>query len=485
MMLSVTITFLLKSTVCSALFLAYYWLFLRNKRLHHYNRLFLLSAIALSLVIPTLHFEWYQVAKPVTRPAIKLMEITTGGAGEQEIITNDTSWVAYKDAAILGLYILISAVLLGLTITRIAWVYRMKRKSGVTKMNGFDLIVTDTNKAPFSFMKNLFWRNDIDIESAEGNRILLHELAHIRQMHSLDKIGMQLVTSIFWINPCFWIMQKELSQVHEFIADEAAINDNDTEAFALMLLQTHYGNTFKDVVHPFFYSPIKRRLLMLNRSKKSKYNSLRKLIALPLLAGSLFLFSFRITDNVVRANKTITLVVDAAHGGHDNGAIGLHGYREKDMVLKIADKLEALSNDYNIKIVALRKEDKYITLQDRAALTNGANADAMISLHMNSTPDGKPAGNEYEFILDERSPYFKGSQLLSSTIGSKLSAMNIQSATHTRHLYVLANTKVPALTMECGYIANAANIDMIRNDATLEKLCRAILSSVVEYKSKS
>ncbi|MGN6476334.1 MAG: N-acetylmuramoyl-L-alanine amidase family protein, partial [Flavipsychrobacter sp.] len=201
--------------------------------------------------------------------------------------------------------------------------------------------------------------------------------------------------------------------------------------------------------------------------------------------GSLFLFSFRITDNVVRANKTITLVVDAAHGGHDNGAIGLHGYREKDMVLKIADKLEELSKDYNIRIVALRKEDKYVTLQDRAALTNGANADAMISLHMNSATDGKPAGNEYEFILDERSPYFNKARLLSSAIGTKLGAMNIQSDTHTRHLYVLANTKVPAITMECGYIANATNVDMIQNDATLEKLCRAILSSVVAYKSKS
>lgn len=483
-MLSATITFLLKSALCSALFLGYYWLFLRNRKMNNYNRIFLLGTVAFSLVAPLLHLEWHQLQKTVAHPAIKLMEITNSGISEPEILAKGVAPIPVEDIMI-GLYLLVCAVLLAELEMQVLRVYKIRKQGKIVKMDGFDLISTSEANAPFSFMSHLFWRNDIAIESKEGQQILQHELAHIRQMHSLDKIGMQLVTSIFWINPCFWIIQKELSQVHEFIADEAAIKDNDTEAFALMLLQTYYGDTFRDVVHPFFYSPIKRRLLMLNRSKKSKYHNLRKLIALPLLAGSLFLFSFRITDNVVRANKTITLVVDAAHGGHDNGAIGLHGYREKDMVLKIADKLEELSKDYNIRIVAVRKEDKYVTLQDRAVLTNGANADAMISLHMNSAPDGKPAGNEYEFILDERSPYFNKARLLSSAIGTKLGAMNIQSATHTRHLYVLANTKVPAITMECGYIANATNVDMIQNDATLEKLCRAILSSIVEYKSKS
>lgn len=482
-MLYAAITFLLKSALCSALFLGYYWLFLRNRKLNQYNRIFLLGAVVGSLVVPLLHFEWHRMPQATIHPAVRLMEITNGAVSEPEVMTKSGSQIPVE-AIIIGVYATVCVVLFALMVLQICRVYKIKRNGIVVRKHGFDLVNTKAGNAPFSFMGNLFWRDDIDIESKEGQQILWHEMAHIRQMHSLDKIGMQLVTSIFWINPCFWLIQKELSQIHEFIADEAAINDNDTEAFAHMLLQTHYGNAFRDVVHPFFYSPIKRRLLMLNQ-KKSKYNKLRKLMVAPIVVGSLLLFSFKVKNDagVERAFKPIKLALDAGHGGNDNGASGPDGVLEKDLNLKIAKKIARLAEDYNITIVPVRLDDNYVPLEDRATIANKANADVFMSIHVNSGDNHDAGKLKDEISLDERNIKTNESNELAASLSSQFYTMNRPPKITQKHLLVLRNAQMPAVLIECGNIMDKNNLAAFNNDAELDKFCRGILSAIVAYKN--
>jgi hypothetical protein len=95
------------------------------------------------------------------------------------------------------------------------------------------------------------------------------------------------------MNPFNWIIQKELVTIHEFIADESAVGDSNVEAFAKMLLQTHYGNHFLNPIHQFFYSSIKRRLFMLNQNKKTKFSNLRRLFVLPITICVVLSFSIK------------------------------------------------------------------------------------------------------------------------------------------------------------------------------------------------
>ncbi|MBS1780925.1 MAG: N-acetylmuramoyl-L-alanine amidase [Bacteroidetes bacterium] len=482
MMLSAAITFLLKSALCSALFLGYYWFFLRNRKLNQYNRIFLLSATAFSLVIPLLHFEFHTVANPL-QPALKLMEVTAGKFNEQEV-TGGSAATFSKDQWIIGLYLVVSMVLLAIMLVHITRLYKAKLRYKTSRMDGFNLVSTDLSNAPFSFMRDLFWRNDIAMESKEGQQILKHELAHIRQMHSLDKIGMQLVTSIFWLNPCFWLIQKELSQIHEFIADEAAINDNDTEAFALMLLQTHYGNTFRDVTHPFFYSPIKRRLLMLHQKKKSKYNNLRKLLVVPVLVGSIILFSFKVSNTAInRCHSKVIVAVDAAHGGQDKGALGAGGIMEKDLSLRIANRLTEIAGEYNIQVVPIRMSDAYIPLPERAEMANEAAANYFVSIHVNKTAEPGQDNSQYEMVLDERNPKYDESRVLAAAISARLSRQHISTQLRQTHLAVLKGTTMPAMAIECGYIDNNKHLEIIQNDEELDILCRNILNGIADYQN--
>jgi len=165
-------------------------------------------------------------------------------------------------------------------------------------MERFDFIETALEDAPFSFFRNLFWRKGLPIEDETGQRMLNHELTHIEQLHSYDKLFIGFTTFLFWMNPFFWVIRKELEVVHEFIADEEAVAGDDAAMLAEMLLKTHYHSNSLSVGQSFFYSSIKRRIIMLTSSRKVSYSYARRLLILPVAIGVLVLSSFTIKDSL-------------------------------------------------------------------------------------------------------------------------------------------------------------------------------------------
>jgi TonB-dependent SusC/RagA subfamily outer membrane receptor len=113
------------------------------------------------------------------------------------------------------------------------------------------------------------------------------------------------------MNPINWIIQKELITIHEFIADEEAVGNADVADFAKMLLQTHYGNHFLNPTHQFFYSSIKRRIIMLTTSKHIKYSYARRLMVLPILVIAVGLLSIKVhaTEHITNKVNEIKAVV--------------------------------------------------------------------------------------------------------------------------------------------------------------------------------
>ena len=93
--------------------------------------------------------------------------------------------------------------------------------------------------------------------------------------------------------------------------------------------------------------------------------------------------------------KLDVVVIDAGHGGKDTGTLGKKS-REKDIALKIATKLGAhIQKNYpDVKVIFTRKDDRYIALDERAAIANKAKADLFICIHANSNPNTKAFGTE-------------------------------------------------------------------------------------------
>jgi beta-lactamase regulating signal transducer with metallopeptidase domain len=77
----------------------------------------------------------------------------------------------------------------------------------------------------FHFFNFIFWDEEIDIQTETGQQIFQHELVHVKEKHTLDKLFIQLLLVVFWCNPFFWLIRRELKLIHEFIADKKAVGE--------------------------------------------------------------------------------------------------------------------------------------------------------------------------------------------------------------------------------------------------------------------
>ena len=294
-----------KTILVSSIFITYYWFALRNKKFHYYNRFYLLSASVISLIVPLLNFDWFLIEEPVMYGSSEVLQFVLPKSNIASTIV--FGWMDY----VLISSFLITMVLVILLCIQIFKIQILKKKSEVTPMDGFDFINTKEENAPFSFFNNLFWKETISLQDEGGQQIFKHEITHIQQRHTWDRIYCQIVASLFWMNPINWIIQKELMTIHEFIADEEAVGNENVEIFAKMLLQTHYGNHFLNPTHQFFYSSIKRRIIMLTTSKHIKYSYARRLMVLPILVIAVGLVSIKVhaTERITNKVNEIKAVV--------------------------------------------------------------------------------------------------------------------------------------------------------------------------------
>jgi hypothetical protein len=306
--------YLLKCVISSGVLTVYYWFALRNKKFHGYNRFYLLSTLLLSLALPFLHFQWFSLGQQ-DRPYLTRFVQTIGYSGTLPASLYRFSW----SWLLIIIALLVSAVLLIVLFIRILRIWREIRGHGHIRMKGVCFIETKLEHAPFSFLNYLFWKKAISLDSDNGQKIFKHELTHIEQKHTYDKLFSQLVVCFLWVNPFYWIIQRELNMIHEFIADERSVNDGDTESFARMLLLSHNGGLYLDPSHRFFQSP-KRRLVMITRSTMTRFSYGRRVLAVPVIIMILSLFSFTVLQagsaagtKLASEQKELKRMMDAKH----------------------------------------------------------------------------------------------------------------------------------------------------------------------------
>ena len=288
-----TAYYFLQVILCSALMMGYYWLVLRNKRFHQYNRFYLLAIALLSWIVPLIKIKWGQdIVTTHDLQVIRFLNVVAYNNSQiEETITRKAFQWDWNLFAI-SIYGIVAGVLLVGMVYALFRIYRLLKTHDCKSVGDVYLIFTRAKGTPFSFFRYIFWNDEIDISSEAGKQILQHELTHVQQKHSFDKLLMQVVLIAGWFNPFFWLMKRELNMIHEFIADKKAVSNGDTATLAQMLLTAAYPRQQYMLTSPFF-SPIKRRLQMLTNNKDPRFSYVRRLVVLPLLAIVVVLFAFR------------------------------------------------------------------------------------------------------------------------------------------------------------------------------------------------
>ncbi|WP_432204848.1 N-acetylmuramoyl-L-alanine amidase family protein [Cetobacterium somerae] len=118
------------------------------------------------------------------------------------------------------------------------------------------------------------------------------------------------------------------------------------------------------------------------------------------------------------SKKEFTIAIDAGHGGKDPGAIGFNKYKEKDIALSVAKKLQSrLSKDFNV--VMTRSTDTFINLSQRSKIANQKKADLFVSLHLNASNNSSAQGMEIFYFSKKSSPYAEKIAAYENSFGEK------------------------------------------------------------------
>ena len=334
-----------KMIICSAVMSAYYLVFLRDKTFHHYNRFYLLSTVILSLLLPLLKLEYFTIETD-SRILLLLNQF------QQNTVENSTQsfdfWrVGIAILAFVSLFLILKITIGLFRISKLRKEFPKETLEGITFYN------TNLQDAPFSFFKNLFWKNSILINSDLGKQILKHEMVHIEQKHSIDKLFIQIVQSVFWFNPIFYFIKKEINLIHEYLADHKAVKQSDTRAFAQMLLASNFSGNVLPATSPFLSSNLKKRLKMLTQ-KNTKYSYARKILALPILFGVSFALLVNAKNiEIKKQNKAIEIAVQE---------LKKDTVKEKD-VQKLLETQQAKINKASEKIK--KENEKIATLSEQ------------------------------------------------------------------------------------------------------------------------
>lgn len=480
--------YLLKVFICSIILFGYYHLALRNKLFHQWNRYYLLLTICCSLLIPC--FEFPLFIKSVSAQPIQLLQVVytadefVAGASAKNQFSfswEQTSYTAYT---------CITVMLLFSFLLSIYKIYRLIRSHTVQIVNSIKFINTEVKGTPFSFLNYIFWNRNINIHTETGQQIFQHELVHVQEKHSLDKLFVQLILALFWWNPVYWLIRNELKMIHEFIADKKAVGQSDTSAFAAMILQTAYPqHSFNNLGNQFFQSSIKRRLTMLTKQNNSKLSYVSRIVALPLIAFLAFAFTIKTqtssTGSAIALDREITVVIDAGHG-ENSGAAFEHTY-EDDLVLALAKTIKEINVNDKINIVFTRENDAKLDLNERVKIAERHKADLFISLHMNEfnvKPETPDSNGIVVFVSNKQTPYLKESVRLASALVDELSngyPKAKYAALGKANAYVVSENVCPAVLVACGYITDAKDRNFMSQSSSQKLFARQILTAIERF----
>lgn len=188
--------------------------------------------------------------------------------------------------------------------------------------------------------------------------------------------------------------------------------------------------------------------------------------------------------------EEITIVVDAGHGGIDPGKIGINNALEKDINLAIALKLERNLRENGINVVMTRKDDnglyketdsnkKVIDMKNRLAIIEEAKPVLAVSIHQNSYPDSSVSGVQVFYYKDSAKSK-EAAEIMQAQLIRTLKPKKERVAKDNSSYYLLKKTSVPIVIVECAFMSNPTEAQLLTRDDYQEKVAWAIYMGIMQ-----
>lgn len=179
------------------------------------------------------------------------------------------------------------------------------------------------------------------------------------------------------------------------------------------------------------------------------------------------------------------VVVDPGHGGIDGGKVAVNGAEEKDVNLEIALIIKKLLEEQGVEVIMTRTKDKRLgstqseDLKERVRIINDNQPVLAVSIHQNSYHEESVNGAQIFYYTDSE----KGKRAAMVLQGylEEMEPDSIREAKANNTYYILKNTKVPTVIVECGFLSNRSDAQKLVDGQYQQKIARAIAEGALEW----
>lgn len=208
----------------------------------------------------------------------------------------------------------------------------------------------------------------------------------------------------------------------------------------------------------------------LNRFSNETFHTMKSIFQLLALAAMVS------ASSLAGAANFRTVVIDAGHGGHDNGGQWGRVY-EKHLALDTAYRLESKLKSLGYQTVMTRRSDYFISLPQRVSVANRYRNSIFVSIHYNYTWKQDVSGLETFYSSEEGR---RLAQLVQSSLIRRTRTVD-RSAKYAR-FYVIRHATVPAILVEGGFVSNATERDRMKSGWFRESIAQGIVDGIQRYR---
>ncbi|MCY1722262.1 M56 family metallopeptidase [Prolixibacteraceae bacterium Z1-6] len=286
------VNFIIESGISLSLLSLIYILFLRKETFFRLNRIFLLISVLFSMLLPFLKFRIYHpksilLEEVTVTPYRNLVEAVT-------IYGQDLSGAVIQtiSSSRIIIFIYLGGLLcfLARLVLRLIQISILIYGNPVRQIGGVKFVHVNKKFSPFSFLGYIFLNPEKRREPGY-EKIVAHEMEHIKQGHSIDVLILEIMTIIQWFNPFMWILKRVIRENHEFLADRAVLNSGiSTAQYKQLLLSQAVGFQF-EMANNFNTSMVKNRIKMISQIRSSKFANLKFVLGILTAAALVVAFA--------------------------------------------------------------------------------------------------------------------------------------------------------------------------------------------------
>jgi len=217
--------------------------------------------------------------------------------------------------------------------------WKLYHSARIVPRGSYQLAVCPRALPPFSFSRTIFVSEELYC-SPKLNMVLTHELVHVQQKHTWDIVLAELTLIVQWFNPAAWLYRGFVEINLEYLADrQVLLQDWDKKSYQLSLLEWTHGGFNNRLSTAYNFSPLKERIMMMNRKSSPKWYTLCYALVLFVLPLLPVLNQPRLERGGQKTSEQVNTKLD----GHRVGRVfplSWHRSAEKPMPKQVVKKLD-------------------------------------------------------------------------------------------------------------------------------------------------